>query len=34
MSWRTMQEKGQAGHEAGEPHQLTVPPEALEGQAF
>ncbi len=28
------QEKGQAGHEVGEPHQLTVPPEALAGQAF
>jgi len=28
------QGKGQAGHEVGEPHQLTVPPEALAGQAF
>lgn len=28
------QEKGQAGHEGGEPHLLTVPPEALTGQAF
>ena len=28
------QEKGQAGHEIGEPHQLTIPPEALAGQAF
>lgn len=28
------QEKGRAGYESGEPHQLTVPPEALTGQAF
>ncbi|MEQ1679616.1 MAG: efflux RND transporter periplasmic adaptor subunit [Nitrospira sp.] len=28
------QEKGQAGHEGGDPHLLTVPPEALTGQAF
>lgn len=28
------QEKGRAGHEGGEPSQLTVPPEALAGQAF
>ncbi|HJU04252.1 MAG TPA: efflux RND transporter periplasmic adaptor subunit [Nitrospiraceae bacterium] len=28
------QEKGQAGDESGAPHQLTVPPEALTGQAF
>ncbi|ALA59326.1 putative Secretion protein HlyD [Nitrospira moscoviensis] len=28
------QEKGQAGHETSEPHQLTVPPQALEGQTF
>jgi len=28
------QEKGQAGHEIGEPYQLTIPPEALAGQAF
>lgn len=31
---RAEQEKQQAGHEVGEPPQLTVPPEALEGQAF
>ena len=31
---RAEQEKQQAGHQVGEPPQLTVPPEALEGQAF